>query len=387
MKYEKTKYEGIYSYQSTQGKRYRVRVRYRNAGMQKEHSKQGFKTLPEAKAYYIDMQNKLNTGHSGLVSGQNRTLKEQWESYHAYKVASDTWNANTEETNVDRFKVWEEIAHFRMVDISEAHVQELINNLYEKKPYSQETVKSYFKLFMRIINDAVADGYLPRNKFSKINYKSPHAKPIKKKSLELEDYYTFMRLAEKHMRVEIFTALYLATFSLRRGEIYGITQNAITYLENGLTQIDIYQARTAKYLSGKSVKTKDSNRVIVIDQKGTQLIKEQIERAKQIKSKYNSILHKDDFIFILERTGRPFYMNIMKTHIDKILFNHDLDFDVTPHMLRHTFSKYASASGVDSLALRNYMGHADVEMTRHYTDSSVESAIAVLGSTDILRKW
>lgn len=58
---------------------------------------------------------------------------------------------------------------------------------------------------------------------------------------------------------------------------------------------------------------------------------------------------------------------------------------VTPHMFRHMFTTQAVAGGVDPLQLQNVLGHATLDMTEHYTDSSVESAKNVMLATKNMR--
>lgn len=387
MKYVTTKYEGIYKYKTKSGDRYRVRLVYEQAGKRAEHSKQGFRTLQEARAYKADVEPKLYTGQSLLVLGTHRTLKDQWEDYYETKVKGKKWNNHTTDTNLWRASVWlDRFGNKPMVDLTRNDIQNFVYELYEQNDYSQESMKNFYRMLMQIIDDAVEDGYLERNRLKKISYEKPGGGERKEKVLPLDTYLEFMKLAKKHLRSDIYLCLYLTTYGLRRGEVYGIKKNSIHFLNNGLARIDINCARTSKYPEGKSVKSRDSKRLIVVDEETTSMLKEQLKFAKKIKAKHDSILHEDDFIFLTPVTGNPYYIKLLNDYMQVIAQIIDPELVVTPHMFRHTFATYASASGVDSLQLRRFMGHSDVEMTSHYTGGSELGAENVMRLTQGFRK-
>lgn len=381
MKYNATKHENIYSYETKSGAtRYRVRVYYTNpSGKRSEHSKSGFKNIAEAKAYRSTVESKFATGQVNIVAGQNRTLEHQWNDYKQSKISGNLWNLSTLETMESRIDHWlEKFGNVAMTKISRTDVQNYIAELYQENDYSQETMKGIFKAFMQVIDDAVAEDYLAKNYFTKVSYVKDKDWQPKPKVVALDTYKKFMQTAAEHMRADMYRCLYLSTFGLRRGEVYGIKSNSISFLDNGYAKIDITCSRTAKYPEGKSVKSRDSNRMIVVDQVATKMLREQIAFAKIIKANLRQILNVDDFIFITPETGEPYYISALNDHMDRICRMIDDDLSITPHMLRHMFASYASASGIDSLQLRKYLGHADESMTDHYTHGTVEGATQVM---------
>ena len=64
----------------------------------------------------------------------------------------------------------------------------------------------------------------------------------------------------------------------------------------------------------------------------------------------------------------------------------DPELNLHPHMFRHNFATMASAAGVDSLQLVRYLGHANIDMTKHYAQGSLESAENVMRMTEKLRR-
>lgn len=388
MTYKKTRYEGISEYQSSgKVKKYRVRVGYEIDGKRKEHSKQGFDTLELAKAYQIQMESQLLIGGDVRMAGNYRTLNQQWESLKSFKLRRKKWNLATQETNQGRIQPWlDKFGDMPMKDITPSDAETFILDLYDEHDYSQQTMKGFLKLFNAVINDAIDDGYLERNIYSKVIYDKPDEWEPKEKVIELETYHEFMRLAKETMRPDVYRCLCLAVFGLRRGEVYGIRESVIQFLPNGLASININRSRTAKYPDGHDVKTRGSRRIIVVDESTTQFLHDQIADARRIKAKFGEVLHKDDFIFITPKTGKPFYIKTLNVYMDKVTKLINPDLRVTPHMLRHMFATYASASGVDAIQLRNYLGHTDVEMTKHYTKGSTQSAENVMRLTAEYRK-
>lgn len=379
---------GIYVYENKSGqKQYRVRIRYMRNGRKAEHSKQGFNTLAQAKTYIEQMTPRLKSGNINSVINQKRTVGEHWKAYKEMKVSSKNWNIGTAQTNTFRMrKILERFEHTPLKELTRNDVQNFINDLYKDNPdYSQETVKSYLRIIWQLIDDAVEEDYLDKNRFKKVSWEKEGFWKPKKKVLDFEDYQEFMSLAKQYMRKDIYCCFYLVTFGLRRSEAYGIRQSAIHFLDNGLTRIDINWARTKEYPDGKDVKSRDSNRFIIVDEKATEMLHQQINHARKIKAKHKQTLHNEDYIFLAAKSGNPYHIKTLNDHMDKIAKRMSKEIVVSPHMFRHMFATHASANGVDGLQLRKFLGHADVDMTNHYTHGSMEGAEKVMRLTEKYR--
>lgn len=381
MKYKKTNYDGIMKYTLKSGKtKYRARVTYTDKyNKRREESKQGFNTITEARAYKAQLEAQVLGGRMDKFANKEITLERYWEEYSKTKVRIGDWNKGTEETNFGRMDVWlKKFGAVILNQITKNDIQNYIFDLYDEHNYSQETMKGLFRIFNQVINDAVDEDYLEKNKFKKISIKHPNRKwKPKEKQISQLIFNEFIEKASKEMAKDVYACFYLLTFGLRRGEAYGLKQNVITFLDNGLTQLKINWSRTRDYPEGTYVKSRDSNRIVVVDEKATKLLKEQIERARAIKALHNETLHMDDYIFI-STNGKPFYISKLNEEINKVAKRIDPDLKLSPHMFRHTFATQANAAGVDSLQLMRYLGHADISMTGHYTGSTVGNAENVL---------
>jgi type 1 fimbriae regulatory protein FimB/type 1 fimbriae regulatory protein FimE len=72
------------------------------------------------------------------------------------------------------------------------------------------------------------------------------------------------------------------------------------------------------------------------------------------------------FVFLSERKG-PMCSDAARKLICKAGENAGLQFPVHPHMLRHGCGYYLAAKGIDTRAIQDYLGHANIHHTVRYT--------------------
>ncbi|MGB7461100.1 MAG: site-specific integrase, partial [Carnobacterium jeotgali] len=145
----------------------------------------------------------------------------------------------------------------------------------------------------------------------------------------------------------------------------------ITFRESdGRALINIIKTRTQANPEGKGTKTPSSERIIPIDDKGTQLMKFVMKEAAEIKKDSGEILHQDDFIFINQRTNEPFHVSYINTLMKSISIQCGIK--ANPHMMRHTFATETRLSGADARSVADYLGHKSEIMTDHYTHATAE---------------
>lgn len=385
--YINTKHEGIYEYQTKTGKRlYRVRFTTLVNGQSKEISKQGFNKISAAKAFRREIESLAEADNYALYEERNRTLNEHWEDFKKVNIRNENWNAHTLETNGSRINFWlEEFKNRTLRSLETEELQKYIDQQYIEKDYSQSTMSGFYRMLNQLLKDALNEKYIQKNPLQRVSFKKPGEWQPKEKTLTLDEFYEYMETAEEVLYSDLYCAIYLLSFGLRRGEVYGIKSNALTFYDNGLTSININWTRTAKYRKGKYVKSVASDRIVAVDQHATSLLIQQIENARKIKlQKHNQFLREDDFIFINRKTGNPMYIDALNDAMDEV--TEACGIKAHPHMLRHTFATNASALGVDGLLLQNYLGHADIDMTKHYAKGSLESAEKVMRMTEKIRK-
>ena len=72
------------------------------------------------------------------------------------------------------------------------------------------------------------------------------------------------------------------------------------------------------------------------------------------------------FIFV-SSTGGSLTPDAARKVIRKAGENAELQFPVHPHMLRHGCGYYLAAKGIDTRAIQDYLGHANIHHTVRYT--------------------
>lgn len=383
VKTTKTKHQNIFKYETKKGIKYQLRFSALVNGKKEEFSKAGLNSISEAKSLYADWIYKID---NNLLENSQKvkkyTLSEYYEKMKEFKLAASLWNENTLETNENRFnKIAEKFGNRTLTEITRIDYQNWINEQYEEFDYSQSTVEGFHRIFMTVLNDAVAEDQLEKNRLLNVNLNKIGYKP-KKKIVNIEDYYTYMEVAKAVLPNDTYTMLYLGTYGARRGEIYGVKLNAIHFFEKDgveIAQVDLFTSRTKKYKNGNKTKSKKGERIIIVDSYGAMLLRNQIDYAKEIKKNLNSIMHKDDFIFIDVESGNPVHMDKMNDAMK--IVSKKCGIKMHPHMLRHLFASASDIVGVDGDSLRDFMGHEDEAMTKHYTHVTKESAIKVMEQT------
>lgn len=379
-KKEKTNYPNIFKYTTKKGVRYQVRLTYYVNNSKDEFNKSSLNSLAEAKALLADVEKMILRKQTSRFTHDEITLNDHYHAVREMKIASKKWNKASISTNDGRFKkISERFGNEKLTHLNRTDLQKWVNEQYDEHDYSEETMKGFLRIINLVVDDAVEEDYLDKNRLKKVSIEKEGYEP-KKKILDADEYRFFMDSAKQIMRDDIYTMLYLATFGMRRGEIMGIQKDSIVFLPDGLAKIRIKTTRTRDYPEGKSTKTKKGIRTIVVNHEASKLLRKQLEFAKQIKKKYSSIFTVNDFIFINPKTGEPYHVKVLNDNM-KIVEN-QCGIKSFPHMLRHLFATNASLAGVDGTMLRNYMGHTDVKMTDHYTHATDEGAIQVMKKVD-----
>jgi type 1 fimbriae regulatory protein FimB/type 1 fimbriae regulatory protein FimE len=98
-----------------------------------------------------------------------------------------------------------------------------------------------------------------------------------------------------------------------------------------------------------------------------ELLRQQQKKKKQTKkSDRSDIPSESPFLFLSERGG-PMTADAARKLIRKAGETAGLQFPVHPHMLRHGCGYYLAAKGIDTRAIQDYLGHANIHHTVRYT--------------------
>lgn len=383
MKYKKTKYPNILTYQVKSGTRYRIRKKVSTQGISNIVDESGFKTIAHAKARLRDLEDRLDKSEVGYIRSHKLTVEEYYKEYAARKTMSHIWSVDTKVSNDSLFK-----NHIQPV-FGKTPLSKLQRSAYETfiinklKTMRRKSVRTFHVMYMALINDAVYNGIIDRNPLQRVPI-GESAIPAKNKRVALKDYHTWMETAEKILSRYEFSIVYLCAYGLRRGEVCGLRSSVISYADHpDLATVHIVDSRTqrtAKYGKG-SVKTDSSDRYIVLDQPGTKALEAIVNEANAIKKDFGEILHQDDFLLLNPTTCLPYAPSQLNRWFDRV--SETCGIKISPHMLRHFFATQAAIAGVPKEHAAAYLGHKDKSMTEYYTHIQDETAPKVI---DILSK-
>ena len=362
MKYTKTKYPNIYTYETTKGKRYYVRRSFMFQGKKQEANKSSLKTISEARAELAKIEKRI--ADQTIAINPNVTVEEYWEKFYEKRVETGRWTPNTEVYYKSTFKL--HILPFwgktKLKNLSRNEYEKHIANLLKFRP--KASVRIIHSCFMTMLNDAIMNGNISANRLNGI-YVGDSLIAKKNKRITLDQFQIWLQEAEKVMDKTFFGLTYLAIFGLRRGEILGLRHCDVNINVNGRAVLHLQDSRGNHTKNGRhGLKTKSSERWVTLDNTGTELLLSLMSNAEAVKKKLNIIKEVEWDYISIDQEGRLINPNKLNREFERV--NDVVGFRVTPHMLRHFFTTQSIIAGVPMEALSQALGHTKMYMTDKY---------------------
>ncbi|AXJ12463.1 tyrosine-type recombinase/integrase [Streptococcus pluranimalium] len=382
MKYQKTKYRNIYTYETTKGKFYHVRRSYYINGDKKEATKSRLKTVAEARSVLAEIERKIENNE--FTYNKNLTVDQYWNIYSENRLNTGRWSPDTEINKYSiyntHFKKW--LGNTKMKNISRIDYENSLNKLLSQ--FSRNTVKQTHSVLNAMLNDAVRNKFLDDNPIDGI-YIGQSDVEISQKRISLEEFKIWDRCAEDLLDSYYYTFVRLTYLGLRKSEDYGIKTASCVRLENGRYRIKLDDSRTKGRPDGGRMKTKGSERYLVADEKTSRLLDYAIPKSHAIAKKYGRILGPDDYLFLSDYKncqkkllGKPLPTSRINTMFKQI--SKECGIYVTPHMMRHFFATQGQIAGVPIEHMAAALGHSTSYMTQKYTHIEDEVASSVTDS-------
>ncbi|MTB64120.1 tyrosine-type recombinase/integrase [Streptococcus sp. zg-86] len=382
MKYTKTKYPNIFTYETTKGKRYYVRRGYYLQGKKKEATKSNLKTLPEARTALAEIERMIENNE--FAYNKNLTVDQYWGIYSDKMIETGRWAPDTE---CNKFNIYnnhfkERYGSIKLKNVLRDEYELYITSLL--KSLSKHTVRQMHGIFNALFNDAVTCQYLDNNPIDGI-YVGDSAVTPKNKRLSLADFKTFDTSARAILDDYNYTIVRLTYFGLRRSEVVGIKFSNLNLRQDGRYDIHIDESRTRLRNGDKKMKTRSSNRMITLDIETSELLSQAVETSHKIAYKYKMILNKDDFIFRTdfsycknENRGKAIPWSRVGTLFRQV--EQETGLHITPHMMRHFFASQGVIAGVPVAHMAAALGHSTNYMTAKYTHIQDEISSSVTDS-------
>ncbi|MBU5594875.1 site-specific integrase [Amphibacillus sp. MSJ-3] len=381
MKLNKTKIDDeIYYYFLKSGeKRWMYRHKYYDTlGKRREKKKSGFKSEKQALKALLKLKADLLDGNVKKVEHDQMTVSQWFDIwFDAYK---SNWGVKTvaRRKEIVENQIKPLIGKRKIAKLDRStYIREFINPLLEK--YSPGSVYMYHRIFSIGINAAVNDERIPRNRFKNIKIKKDEKL---KNFLTPDELNILLVTADKFSPNRSIFIWILAYTGMRKGESLGLKWDDIDFNKKTISI-----KRTRDEYGVRLPKTRNSYRVIKVDDILLNRLRSYRTWCKEIKLKNGKKLHENDYVIISIQSGEPIgdrftykFFNLMYDDLKKQGINLKR---ITPHGLRHTHATILINNGVPAKTVADKLGNT-VEMVYkvyvHSFDEMEEKALDIFNN-------
>jgi integrase/recombinase XerD len=267
-------------------------------------------------------------------------LSQAWSAYEADKRL-----LGYSKYTLKAYKIQSDllIRHFGDMEIKEVKTEHLKAYLLEAAKHLKPSSVNHRQRFIRsLFHWARAEGYIDKNPAEKLRemkegQRIPKALPEE----DMEMLREGCRTAREHALVEV-----LFTTGCRIGEVYRLNRNAIDWTTRSMIVL------------GKG----DKEREVCFTVKAAIWLKKYLSERKD-----------DDMaLFVTERDPHRLSIERMREILKEIAKRAEIQNNVYPHKLRHTYAVHLLNNGAPMEAIQNLMGHGKIETTQLYAQLSGE---------------
>jgi len=374
-KWVATDYPGIYKYELKSGTKYGIRVRYQDANFKwREKSESGFDTIKQARKRKTDLENSVNKNLASTFDGDKITFGEWYKQY--YEMVSPTWTIDSKVTLKTIYR--KHLSEFNPVSLTKITLSRY-QNFINKKLHEEDLTLKYVKLIhgtmMAVINEAVKHDILIKNKLNRVTIQKQKQQEQKVKHVDLEDLQKLDEMAKTELNTLQYGMYVLMRIGWRRGEVLGLTKQAVTAIDEDVVDVTVLQTRT-RSSEVSTPKTKSSYRTNRLTGDSAMAILRALEKAESIHKSNHVIFSHESRVFVNSKckSYSPAYPQIILDQISK-----PIDISLTPHMLRHSFASQAITNGMSPVEVARWLGHTKIDMTlntySHSTNQGQEELI------------
>lgn len=341
-------------YQDKKSKRWYfvANLGYDHEGKRIRHWERGFMSQKDAKIAYSKYMNDFSD--SAVKMNSTMSYKEFFYSYFlpdyknsVEKSTFDSW-INSAELHYQYF------FNTKLKDITAPMLKKWQNELLQE--YSNSYVHKIYFVFKQSLDLAVQLGFLKENSARKIcNIK------LKQKEVNfwtLDEFKKVISCIDYSIYSEFFWFIFIWTMfmtGIRIGEANALMWSDLDFEKHELhINKSMYCKNRHNYFI-KSTKTKSGVRTISIDEKTIMYLKEWEKlQSSRIKTK-----------FILTPDGLPLDNKKTSDNIEKYSKKADVH-KIKVHALRHSHAALLISMGESALAVKDRLGHANIETTLSY---------------------
>ncbi|MCY0875404.1 MAG: tyrosine-type recombinase/integrase [Firmicutes bacterium] len=351
----------IYKQVTRQGKQLGYYVVYdvgiRPDGRRDRRKKMGFKTKKEAEHWKAQYEAELQRGI--VPSRRTRmTVRDYLQYWYEHHVIPST-SAKTEEgyRSVIRGHIIPAMGSVYLQDLTTGHIQRYVYDAIADGK-ARNTIRNHLAVLRRALNDAVADGMLPRNVVDMRRLSLPKAQSSPHTIWTREQRDAFLAALQD---TQYYALVYLAMHTgMRRGELLGLTWRKI---DLNRSEILVNTARTTvaadirQRKPGQGTKTGRYRIIPIIDSLET-VLQHHHEHLKQL----GISTTEEDYVFLSYHSGRP----LSQSEVTRVL-NRTQQALGLPHIrfhdLRHLFATLALQHNIPIADVSAILGHSRTSVT------------------------
>ena len=322
--------------------------------------------LGELRRQLVEAQYKTNNNIS--TYGSDMTVDawfEKWlKTYKVGKVKPQTLS-NIKSVYKTTYKPY--IGGKRLKDVTPFDMQNIINQEYDRG-LAVSSIKERIAILKGMFTKAYNLKIIPNTPCIDLNFPKDNKQKKyackERRALSREEEKLFLKiLPNKPWGYLLKLLLYTG---LRAGEACALQWKHIDFDHKMICveQSSITYSNNGKYCREVgSTKTLTSNRLIPMTRESYVLLTEYKLKQPDVS--------KETFLFATSK-GYLYHAGYIDTALSRLLKRKNIDLNVTPHILRHTFATRCFEAGISPKVIQTYLGHTDISTTMNiYTHVDV----------------
>ena len=288
-------------------------------------------------------------------------LADIW--YSVYKECDENLHQRSKETIKNTLKryIVPVLGSMKVVDVKPIHIQQLMSSVSK---YSKSTQKKVLQMTRAIFEVAVENGMIVKTPISK-QTKAGGADPCEKKPLTEAQSDALLKAVEG-TRAHLLVSLLLGS-GLRIGEALGLQWGDVDFKEGTLTvnRSIVYPENNRAGEINPELKTDNAHRTIPLPWSLVAELKEEKAKSRSIwvfSMQNGSFLSYSSFRALWKIID---YRTTTKRKVNqREVVVRTLDFDVHPHLLRHTrITRWLFDQRLDIKEVQYLAGHSTAQIT------------------------
>lgn len=325
------------------------------------------KTKKEAERKRTEMRIKIGMGVDVSCAVTVQEFSETW--FNLYK--KDKLHKRSEEfiQFILAHYILPLLGQMKVADVKPIHIQQLMDSVSQ---YSNSTQKKVLQYTRAIFNVAVENGMVVRNPVGS-SIKAGGAKAKEKMPLTKAQIDALLKAVEGTRVYPLIIVLLYG--GLRIGEALGLMWSDVDFDKGTITvnRSIVYPPSNRSGEINTDLKTENARRRIPLPEEAMDVL-----RAEKAKSNSLWVFSKQDGNFHTYDSFRSLWYIVETRQVSKRkphgreLVERTLDFDVHPHLLRHTCITRWFEQGLDLKEIQRMAGHSSLDITlniyTHYNE-------------------